>query len=118
VSCSLLYAAPEAINAHIAAAELTVEPSLDVWAIGVIVYECLTGTPTFSSLDTKETVFGCAKGDVAYPWERDVHELPDRWRRSRARNIFGDCLSRDAAARPTAAQLVKSLGKLNSNTTN
>jgi serine/threonine protein kinase len=112
VSCTLRYAPPEAINAHTAGAEIVVEPSLDIWAVGVIMFECLTGERTFHIYGGAEEVYECAEGAKMYPWEVPAEELPHSWRRSRARKLFSDCLLRDPAARPTAQQLLQSLSKL------
>jgi serine/threonine protein kinase len=116
VSCTLCYAAPEVINAREDRAELTVEPSLDIWAIGVIVFECLAGCRVFGGHGAFEQVVEFAKGLQQYPWERPSKEIPKGWRRSRACSLFSSCLSRDPTVRPTAEQLLKGLHKL-SNTT-
>jgi serine/threonine protein kinase len=116
VSCSPLYAPPEAINAYEAKEQISIEPSLDIWAIGVIVYECLARCRAFHAHSALEKVFECAQGLEPYPWERPLHDLPEGWLNSRSRTFFGTCLLRDAAARPTAAQLLKSLNKLNNTT--
>jgi serine/threonine protein kinase len=112
VSCTLRYAAPEAVNAHTAGAEIVVEPSLDIWAIGVIMFECLTGGRTFHVYGGLEEMYECAEGVKMYPWEVPAEELPQSWRSSRARKLFSGCLDRDPAARPTAQQLLQSLSKL------
>jgi serine/threonine protein kinase len=116
VSCTLAYAAPEAINAHSDRTELTVHPSLDMWAIGVILYECLSGRPAFTFPGMIEEVFQCARGELPYPWERPSLELPEGWRKSKARSFFQTCLSREPAARPSAKQLLASMRKLSSST--
>jgi serine/threonine protein kinase len=112
VSCSLGYAPPEAVNANAAKSELVVEPSLDMWAIGVIVYECLAGCRAFDRVCGVREVQECAKGSELYPWERPLQELPRGWRKSLARNVFQGCLSRDPAARPTATDVQQYLFKL------
>jgi serine/threonine protein kinase len=115
VSCSLGYAPPEVVNAHADKSELVVEPSLDMWAIGVIVYECLAGCRAFDC-GVRE-VQECAKGSKPYPWERPLQELPRGWRKSRARNVFQGCLSRDPKARPSAADVQQHLLKLSDTST-
>jgi serine/threonine protein kinase len=112
VSCTVHYAAPEAINARAAGAKIIVEPSLDIWAVGVIMFECITGGRAFHIFGDAQEVYECAEGAKMYPWEVPAEELPMSWRRSRARKLFSDCLSRDPAARPTAQQLLQSLSKL------
>jgi serine/threonine protein kinase len=112
VSCTLRYAPPEAINAHTAGTNIIVDPSLDMWAIGVIVFESLTKSRAFQVHGGVEEAYECAEGAKLYPWERPVEELPAQWRRSRACSLFLQCLERDPAARPTAEQLLQSLVKL------
>lgn len=107
--CSLGYAPPEAINAHTTRSDLTVEPSLDIWAIGVIVYECLAGCRAFDRHGGVEEVYECAQGLQPYPWERRLEELPEGWRKFRARSIFDSCLQRNPAARPRAEELQQGL---------
>jgi serine/threonine protein kinase len=112
VSCTLRYAPPEAINAHTAGMDMVVDPSLDMWAIGVILFESLSRSRTFQIHGGAEEAYECAEGAKQYPWERPVEELPVQWRRSRACSLFSRCLSRDPAARPTANQLLQSLHRL------
>jgi serine/threonine protein kinase len=116
VSCKLAYAPPEAIDVHNARAELTVDPSLDMWAVGVILYECLSGSPAFTFPGIIEEVFECARGEGPYPWERPAEELPEGWRKSKARSFFQARLTRDPTARPSAKQLLSSMHRLSSST--
>lgn len=87
-----------------------------MWAIGVILYECLSGCPAFTFPAMIEEVYECATGELPYPWERPAQELPEGWRKSKARSCFQACLSRDLAARPSAKQLLFGLRKLSSST--
>jgi serine/threonine protein kinase len=93
-----------------------VEASFDMWSIGVIVYECLAGSRAFRPHGAIEEVFECAQGLMPYPWEQPLQDLPKGWSKSRTRAFFSDCLLRDPAARPTAAQLLSSLNKFNNTT--
>jgi serine/threonine protein kinase len=92
--------------------DMVVDPSLDMWAIGVILFESLTRSRTFQIHGGAEEAYECAEGAKQYPWERAVEELPVQWRRSRACSLFSRCLSRDPAARPTSKQLLQSLHRL------
>jgi serine/threonine protein kinase len=77
VSCTVRYAPPEAIQAHTAGAELVVEPSLDIWVIGVILFECLSGGHAFHVFGGSEEVYECAEGAKPYAWEVSTVELPE-----------------------------------------
>jgi serine/threonine protein kinase len=45
-------------------------PSQDVWALGVIVYEALTGTKALPPFTDPEAVLGAAAdGKLTFPWE-------------------------------------------------
>jgi hypothetical protein len=58
-----------------------------------------------------QNVLDLATGKLKYPWERE--EQPPGWAKSRVRPTVEACLTRDARARLTAAQLlasVKSMG--------
>jgi serine/threonine protein kinase len=116
VSCTPLYAPPEALKAHETGEPLTVEASFDMWSIGVIVYECLAGCRAFRPHSAAEEVFECAHAMMPYPWEQPLENLPKGWSKSRTRTFFSGCLQRDPAARPTAAQLLSSMHKLNNTT--
>lgn len=116
MSCTALYAPPEAVNALEAGAEIVVNPSLDIWAIGVILFESLSGRRAFHVYSAVEEVHECAEGIKPYAWEGPVEQLPAGWRRSRARELFSKCLSRDPAARPSALQLLQGLHRLSDST--
>jgi hypothetical protein len=47
LSCTLRCAPPEAVNAHTTGAEFVEKASLDIWAIGAILFENRTGGPAF-----------------------------------------------------------------------
>ena len=107
------YASPEVVLA-LEAGEKTVvvDPASDIWAVGVIAFELLTGEPIFprTSLDhgdrDKETR-DAISGRTQLPWERpDAKALLEKLRGLR-RSIMR-CLDRDSAQRPTAEALLKS----------
>lgn len=89
------------------------DPSHDLWSLGVIGYEAITQR---SALTTREAVFGCAAHTYSYPWEAPTPELHNAWRRSKMRPLLSQCLARDAAERPTAAQLLTQIERAGSAT--
>ena len=117
VSCTLPYAPPEAVNAHFGAREIKVSPALDIWAIGVIVYESLTGTQTFGNSASLAALQLCSTGEELYPWERELAAQPEPWRRARCRGVFEACLSREPAKRPSALGLLRHLHRMDHMTT-
>jgi len=59
---SLLYASPEVLQ-H----QPYVGPELDVWGLGILLYEMLCGTPPFSAESEQETCDKILRGDYAIP---------------------------------------------------
>lgn len=107
--CTLPYAPPEAINADRDREDLTVAPSLDIWALGVIVFEALTGQPPFPPCCGSRSIAACAAGETPYPWETGVGEVPEAWTNARMHELVAPCLSRDPAQRPSAQALLEAL---------
>lgn len=110
VSGTLTHTAPEATLAWATGSHLAVQPSLDVWALGVTAFECITGTTmeAFYNNDGAKAR-AAAAGEIPYPWEGPEAEQPSAWVHAQVRGVLSHCLSRDSAARPTAAALVTSL---------
>jgi serine/threonine protein kinase len=80
----------------------------DIWALGVLAYEAVTGTRALLSIDD---VRSCASGSSPYPWELPAAELHPAWRASRLRHLLQPCLARDAAKRPSAVSLTVSVSR-------
>ena len=115
ITFSPRYAPPEVAAAEAAGRTTHVAlPSLDIWALGVMAFELLAERPAFPRFTSKGAIFASLleRPDAApLPWEGpagagDLEKL---------RNLRGPvlaCLSRDPAARPTAAALVATINEL------
>jgi serine/threonine protein kinase len=112
---TLAYAAPEVLAAYAARQKIPADPAQDIWALGVMAYECLTHSTVFPVYLEPRVVFAAASGQTKYPWETDV--LNETFRRSRARQLIAACVTRDPRRRPTAEKLVKMIDNLGNNTT-
>ena len=98
------------VDAYTSGQTVTVAAAADIWALGVMAFEALVG---FRAVETTAHVFLCASGGQPYPWdEAELPAAPERWRKSRLRPVIEQCLTRDAAARPTAAQVAAQLERL------
>lgn len=94
---TLNYRAPE--NVHIAQAA-RVGPAADVYSLGAILYEMLTGRPPFASSNTSELLDQVLKLDVTRP-RRIVKNVPHE-----LEAICLKCLQKDPTQRyPTAGEL-------------
>ena len=113
-ACTLPYAPPEIVLAVDNDGSALVHPSHDIWSLAVIAYEAITQEAL--ALKTREAVFGCAKHQYSYPWEAPPAEQHKEWRRSKVRALLTPCLARDAAARPSAAQLLAQFDRAGSAT--
>ncbi|HSD15903.1 MAG TPA: serine/threonine-protein kinase [Thermomonas sp.] len=95
------YMAPEQAQLHGPA----LTPATDVWGLGAILYELLTGTPPFESGDAHATLRLLLDGKVRKP-SRSTLVPPD------LEAICLHCLSRDPQRRyPTARALADDLGR-------
>jgi serine/threonine protein kinase len=96
---------------------ITVCPSQDIWALGVILYECLTEAPAIDPFKGAEAAMAMARGDMPYPWEESDMEENSTFARSRALGTVLACLSRNHKMRPTAAQLLAYIDSVGMKTT-
>lgn len=89
------------------------DPAHDVFAVGVMAYEAICHARCAFRL---EYIAACAAGDEWYPWELPLRRQPPVWQSSRLRPLLEPCLRRDDAARPSAAALVQSVGRIGQTT--
>jgi serine/threonine protein kinase len=109
IARTLAYAAPEVVLAFSEKCYLSVHPSLDIWALGVVAYECLASFDVQAYFKSMAHVERCARGTEAYPWELPAELQPVSWRSSRAKDILLPCLERDFRKRPAAGLLLSQL---------
>lgn len=117
LSFSLKYAAPETVHALEAGSRtIHVDPAVDIWAVGVIAYEMLTGERTFPVFDvssgdqlSSNTAQAALAGRAKLPWEGEGAEIEGRLQKLRGlRRTVLKCLDRQAGKRPTAEALLRS----------
>jgi hypothetical protein len=106
ISCSLAYAAPEAVAAYAKGeTRMLVTGALDVWSLGVIFYEFLTGSRLFTS--SFYDIFTAAAGQALLPWEeQDTPKQKAHMRRlGFLRELILAMLDRDPVRRITMAEM-------------
>ena len=113
LSYSLRYTPPEVVLALEAGWKtVTVDSAVDIWAIGVIAFELLTGERAFphSGLDpatAERETLDAISGRTPLPWERaDAAPRLDKLRGLK-RTVLR-CLERDPTRRPSAEALLLS----------
>ena len=102
--CTLRYAAPEVIAAHLSGGRVTVTAAADIWSLGLIAFELLSGQPAALS---EAELYVCAAGGRQFPWEAEPAENGDggEWARSRLRPVILACLARDPVERASVEAL-------------
>ena len=115
LSFSLKYAAPEVVHALEAGSrEIHVDPAVDIWAVGVIAYELLTGERAFpvyavSSAEQQNSAQAALAGRTKLPWEGTGVETEAQLQKLRGlRRTVLKCLDRQPDKRPTAEALLRS----------
>ncbi|MFF7242676.1 tetratricopeptide repeat protein [Embleya sp. NPDC008237] len=91
---TLAYTAPERLRGHPA------EPRSDLYALGCVLYELLTGTPPFGTADVAATVYAQLDA-IPEPPERRRADVPGQLSR-----LVLDLLAKDPARRPADAAAV------------
>jgi serine/threonine protein kinase len=66
------YAAPEVLLAYEQKFPFAADPSQDIWAVGVMLYEALTCSKAAPPGTSTAGYLELARGDRAYPWEAAV----------------------------------------------
>jgi serine/threonine protein kinase len=103
---SLAYAAPEVVLAHEAGARTVVaSQATDIWAIGVMAFELLTTRRAFLLTDSTPEICDKLCGRAPLPWEPGGGAEQALPKLGVLRKSVLRCLSRDTAARPSAAEL-------------
>lgn len=113
LSYSLRYAPPEVIRA-LEGGQRTIQadPAVDIWAIGVIAFELLTGERALhpSGLEpaaAETAALDAISGRSQLPWEQAEAGPQLEKLRGLKRTVLR-CLERDPARRPSAQALLKS----------
>jgi serine/threonine protein kinase len=98
---TLAYAAPEVILAYEAGQETHyVSTAADVWALGVIAFEMLTGERTFDPYTSKTDMLSAIAGRTQLPWEGPRRaELLEKL--CAFQHLVLECLQRDPEKRPS-----------------
>jgi hypothetical protein len=113
ISCTMPYAAPEAVDV-IAKGEtrILVTSALDVWSLGVIFYEFLTGLRVFAC--SRDDIIAAASGQALLPWEeQDTPQHRTHMRRlGFLRELILAMLDRDPVRRITMTEVHSGLKEL------
>ena len=109
------YAAPEVVHTLEAGNRtIHVDAAVDIWAVGVIAFELLTGERAFPvdnicAAECESLAQEAIAGRALLPWEGSSQATQQRLRKLRGlKRTVIRCLDRDPANRPTAAALVSS----------
>jgi serine/threonine protein kinase len=100
---SLQYAPPEFVRAVQARAESVVAAgAVDVWALGVIAFELLAGTPVFPPGTPAKAMVETLEGKRPLPWEEDAAARRLLPRLQALERSVLTCLARESEGRPSA----------------
>jgi serine/threonine protein kinase len=81
-------------------------PASDIWSLGIIAFEMLTGEPVFPALTPPEHVKACIAGRKPMPWEGPRRgELLSKLKAFK--NNVLECLQRDPEMRPAIGSVVR-----------
>jgi serine/threonine protein kinase len=107
---SLTYAAPELVDAaQRGDATIAASSAVDVWALGAIAFELLTGAPIFPRGSSRSAMVRAATGQDPLPWEQGDEEATRRLQGlGLLKRSVLSCLARDPALRPTSTELLAS----------
>lgn len=117
---TLRYSAPEVIQALEAGSEsIKVDSAADIWAIGVLAFEMLTGEDTMGFHDAsphgaEQAQRDMLAGRTRLPWE----DTSDRRQSQLSKKLLGlkrtvvRCLERTPSDRPSAEALLRSWGHI------
>lgn len=108
MSFSLVYAAPETVHALEAKAPtVTAGAAVDIWAVGVIAFELLSGERVFPYAAARPDILAAIAGRTPLPWEDGAPRAAALRARMRGlKRTVMQCLRRDPERRPTAAELL------------
>mmetsp|Transcript_18383 Transcript_18383/g.39524 ORF Transcript_18383/g.39524 Transcript_18383/m.39524 type:complete len:562 (-) Transcript_18383:1027-2712(-) len=99
VKGTLNYMGPEVFGGHISKAS-------DLYAIGIIIWEMLTGSVPYAGIQQGQIVVGVQSGQLRPNWPGDEGMLPA------LRNLYMRCIAQDPKDRPSAKEAVNILTKI------